>query len=225
MKFLLRHGYIYSEGTYWTGKHRRWLTSLVIEDPLLKEVFDQYDTELVHAEDRLASLDKRVLELAQSQAYRRIVPLLCCFRGIDTLTAITLITELFEFGRFESPEALMNYLGLVPSEDSTGDHRRRGSITKTGNRRVRRVLIQASWNHRHAHTVSQALRKRRQGQPSWAVALAEKADRRLGRRYRALTERGKEVCKVVVAIAREFSGFIWAMLREYQKQQSKTMTG
>lgn len=219
VKFLIRHGYLYTEGGYWTGKHRLWLESLVLEEALLKEVFDQYVTELEHSDQRLACLDKQVAQLAQSAAYRPIVEKLCCFRGIETLTAITLVTELFEFGRFESPEALMSYLGLVPSESSSGDQQHRGRITKTGNRRVRRLLIQAAWHQRHGYTVSKTLRKRREGQPQWAIDLADKAGQRLRRRYRALTERGKEPCKAVVAIARELSGFIWAMLREYQAQQ------
>ena len=219
VKFLVRHGYLYTESGHWTDKHRQWLKSLVFEESLLKEVFDQYLTELEHSDQRLACLDKQVVQLAQSTAYRPLVELLCCFRGIDTLTAVTLVTELFEFGRFESPQALMSYLGLVPSESSSGDHQHRGGITKTGNRRVRRLLIQAAWNQRHGYTISRALRKRRQGQPQWAIDLANNAGQRLRRRYRALTERGKEARKVAVAIARELAGFIWAMLREYQVRQ------
>jgi len=221
LKFLVRHGYLYSEGDHWTDRHRQWLESLVFEQTLLQEVFDQYVTELEHSEQRLACLDKQVAQLAQSEGYRPVVELLCCFRGIEMLTAITLVTELFEFGRFESPEALMNYLGLVPSESSSGDQQHRGRITKTGNRRVRRLLIQAAWHQRHGYTISKTLRRRRRGQPQWAIDLADKAGQRLRRRYRALTERSKEPCKVVVAIARELSGFIWAMLREYQAQQKQ----
>jgi transposase len=217
VKFLIRHGYLYTEVGYWTGKHRQWLESLVLEEALLKEVFDQYITELQHSDQRLASLDKQVVQLAQSEAYRPIVEKLCCFRGIETLTAITLVTELFEFGRFESPAALMNYLGLVPSESSSGAQQHRGRITKTGNVRVRRLLIQSAWHHRHGYTASRALRKRREGQPQWVIDLADKAGQRLRRRYRAMTERGKEPCKAVVAIARELSGFIWAMMREHSR--------
>jgi len=227
VKFLVRHGYLYIEGGHWTDKHRQWLESLMFEQALLKEVFDQYVTELEHSDQRLACLDKLVAQLAQSTTYRPIVELLCCFRGINTLTAITLVTELFEFGRFESPEALMSYLGLVPSESSSGAQQHRGRITKTGNVRVRRLLIQSAWHHRHGYTVSKTLRKRREGQPPWAIDLADKAGQRLRRRYRAFTERGKEPCKAVVAIARELSGFIWAMLRQYQteQQQQRKKTG
>ncbi len=218
VKFLIRHGYVYTEGHCWTAKHRRWLDSLVLDNALLKEVFDQYVTELQHSDGRLAALDKRVSQLAQSTTYRLIVEELCCLRGIETLTAITLVTELFEFGRFDSPQALMNYLGLVPSEQSSGTRQRRGRITKTGNVRVRRLLIQSAWHQRHGYRVGQSLRRRRQGQPQWAIDLADKAGQRLRRRYRALSERGKEPCKVAVAIARELSGFIWAMMREHRRQ-------
>jgi transposase len=221
LKFLVRHGYLYSESKHWTDRHRKWLASLIFEEPLLQEVFDQYLTELEHSQERLACLDKQVTQMAQSALYRPIVETLCCFKGIETLTAITLVTELFEFGRFESPHALMNYLGLVPSESSSGDLHHRGPITKTGNCRVRRLLIQAAWHQRHGYTISKALRKRRAGQPQWAIDLANKAGQRLRRRYRALTMRGKEPCKAVVAIARELSGFIWAMLRQYQAQQQQ----
>jgi len=223
VKFLVRHGYLYGRASYWTNEHWQWLQSLVFEEVLLKEVFDEYVTELEHSEERLASLDKQVAQLAQSTTYRPIVELLCCFRGIDILTAITLVTELFEFGRFASAQALISYLGLIPSESSSGDKRHRGPITKTGNRRVRRLLIQSAWHHRHGYTISKTLRKRRQGQPQWAIDLADKAGRRLRRRYHAFTERGKEPCKAVVAIARELAGFIWAMLREYQRRQPQSL--
>lgn len=219
VKFLIRHGYLYGQGSHWTNEHAQWLKSLVFEEALLKEVFEEYLTELEHSQERLACLDKQVLQLAQSPTYRPIVELLCCFRGIDTLTAITLVTELFEFGRFASAQALISYLGLIPSESSSGDKRHRGPITKTGNRRVRRLLVQSAWHQRHGYTISKTLRKRRQGQPLWAIDLADKAGRRLRRRYHALTERGKEPCKAVVAIARELAGFVWAMLREYQRRQ------
>ena len=137
------------------------------------------------------SLDKQVESLAQSDRYRSAVAALRCMRGIDTLTAITLLTEIFEFGRFDSPRALMAYLGVTPSEDSSGESRRPGAITKTGNRRVRRILTEAAWHYRHPYAVSKTLKLRRKDQPAWAVDLADRAAKRLYRRYRHLTERGK----------------------------------
>jgi len=140
-----------------------------------------------------------------------------CFHGIDTLTAITVITEIFEFGRFSTPGELMSYLGLTCSEDSSGQKERRGSITKAGNKRVRRLLIEASWHYRHPYiTRSKVLRERRKDQPQWAIDIADKAGQRLRKRYWYLINHGKSPCVAAVAIARELAGFIWSLFNEYQ---------
>jgi transposase len=216
LKFLTRHGYLYSQGRHWTQRHLAWLRSLVFDLPDLREVFELYFTELQHCMQRLATLDKQVERLAQRQPYREIVGVLRCFRGIDTLTAITLLTELFEWGRFASPRALMAYLGLVPSEYSSGPRRRPGAITKTGNERVRRLLVEAGWHYRHRPWVSRELKRRRKDQPPWAIDLADRAMLRLYQRYWRLLERGKVPNQAVVAVARELAGFLWAVLREYE---------
>jgi transposase len=215
VKFLTRHGYLYNAGRHWTGRHLAWLRSLAFDLPDLREVFDSYFTELQHCLQRLAALDKQVEQLAQREPYREMVGLLRCFRGIDTLTAITLLTELFAWGRFASPAALMAYLGLVPSEYSSGPRRRPGAITKTGNERVRRLLVEAGWHYRHRPWVGRELKRRRQGQPPWAIDLADRAMLRLHRRYWRLLERGKVPNQVVVAVARELAGFVWVALQEY----------
>lgn len=216
VKFLTRHGYLYSQGRHWTGRHLEWLRSLVFDLPDLQEVFDLYFTELQHCMQRLASVDKQVAQLAQCQPYRETVGLLRCFRGIDTLTAITSLTEIFEWGRFASPGVLMSYLGLVPSEHSSGPRRRPGAITKTGNERVRRLLVEAGWHYRHRPWVSRELKLRRKDQPQWAIDLADRAMHRLYQRYWRLLERGKVPNEAVVAVARELAGFLWAALREYE---------
>ncbi len=216
VKLLTRHGYLYSQGRHWTARHLEWLRSLEFDLPDLQEVFDIYFTELQHCMQRLAALDKQVEQLARREPYREIVGLLRCFRGIDTLTAITLLTELFEWGRFASPRALMAYLGLVPSEYSSGTRRRPGAITKTGNERVRRLLVEGGWHYHHRPWVSRELKRRRQDQPQWAIDLADRAMLRLYQRYWRLLERGKVPNQVVVAVARELAGFVWAVLREYQ---------
>jgi len=143
-KFLTRHGYVYTDGFHWTQKHFRWLRSLEFEQLLLRDVFDSYFTEMQHCLQRLASLDKEVEKLAESESYKEVVGFLRCFHGIDTLTAITVITEIFDFGRFSSPGELMSYLGLTSSEASSGQKERKGPITKTGNKRVRRLLVETS---------------------------------------------------------------------------------
>jgi transposase len=215
---LVRHGYIYPQGNLWTNKHAQWLKALVFDEPTLRTVVEEYSSEVEHCVTRLESLDKQVQLLAASDRYRPAVKALRCMRGIDTLTAITLLTELFEFGRFDSPRALMAYLGVTPSEASSGESRRPGSITKTGNRRVRRLLTEAAWHYRHPHAVSKALKARRRDQPAWAVDLADRAGKRLSRRYRHLIERGKAAPVAVMAVVRELAGFIWAMLRQLHKQ-------
>lgn len=214
IKLLTRHGYIYSEGRHWTAKHRRWLASLAFDSSDLREVFTWHISEWEHCEQRLTTLDKEVAALAERPAYREVVGRLRCLRGIDTLTAVTLVTEIFAFGRFDSPRKLMAYLGLVPSEHSSGEKRRPGAITKTGNARVRRLLIESAWHYRHGVFVSQTLRQRRDGQPQWAIDVADRAMSRLHQRYRRLIERGKTPNIVVVAVARELAGFLWALLRD-----------
>lgn len=218
--FLIRHGYIYQEGSYWTGKHAQWLQSLVFDQANLRTVFDEYLAEIEHCRERVQSLDKQVESLAQSDRYRAAVAALRCMRGIDTLTAITLLTEIFEFGRFDSPRALMAYLGVTPSEDSSGESRRPGAITKTGNRRVRRILTEAAWHYRHPYAVSKSLKLRRKDQPAWSVDLADRAAKRLYRRYRHLIERGKSSPTAIMAVVRELAGFVWAMLRQLQQPAS-----
>lgn len=222
LKFLTRHGYIYTDGHHWTQKHSNWLAALQFDDLLLRDVFNNYLTEMEHCKQRLCSVEREVEKLAQREPYKEIVGLLRCFHGIDTLTAITILTEIFDFGRFGRPDQLMSYLGLVPSQDSSGEKVRRGSITKAGNKRVRRLFTEVAWHYRHPYNVvSNPLKKRRKDQPQWAINIANNASQRLRKRYWYLVNRGKPPCKVVIAIARELAGFIWAVLNEYQMKQQQ----
>lgn len=221
LKFLIRHGYIYSDGDHWTKKHFRWLRSLEFELPLLGDVFDCYLTELLHCQQRLDSLDKDVEKMAHSEPYQEMVGLLRCFHGIDTLTAITFITEIFEFGRFSSPGQLMSYLGLTCSEDSSGSKERKGSITKAGNKRIRRLLNETSWHYRHPFRIGKTLQQRRDGQPQWVINIADKAGTRLRKRYWYLIHHGKPPCVANIAVARELAGFIWSVFHEYQVRNAK----
>lgn len=223
LKFLTRHGYVYTNGNHWTQRHLRWLRSLEFdEQPLLRDVFDNYFTQMQHCIQRLASLDKEVENLAESKTYKEVVGLLRCFHGIDTLTAITIITEIFDFGRFSSPGELMSYLGLTSSESSSGEKEHKGSITKAGNKRVRRLLIETAWHYRHPYIArSKALRQRRKDQPQWAIDIADRAGLRLRKRYWYLVNRGKIPCKATVAVARELAGFIWSVFKEYQARNQE----
>ncbi len=213
LKFLLRRGLYYSQGQHWTLRHLEWLGAVRLEDALAQEVLTRYVRELSHRQERLAELDQRVEAVAQEAPYRQSVGWLRCLQGMDTLTALTVLAELYTLDRFASPRKLMGYLGLTPSEDSSGPTVRRGPITKAGNRRVRRLLIEAGWHQRHRGTASKALKARRKGQPAWVVAIAEKAQERLHRRYWRLSARGKPANQVVTAVARELAGFVWALLQ------------
>ena len=148
--------------------------------------------------------------------------MLRCFRGIDTVTAMTILAELHDFRRFDDPRRLMAYLGLVPSEHSSGQRQQRGAITKAGNRHARRVLVEAPWYYRHRPAVGLKLRRRREGQPREIIALADRAQRRLHRRFhRLVLASGKTSQKAVVVVARELVGFLWAALSAYPATQAK----
>ena len=220
LKFLTRHGYVYSNGHHWTQKHIDWLRTIEFTESMLKSVFENYFSEMIYCIGRLENLDKEVELLANSAEYKEIVGHLRCLHGIDTLTAITIITEIFNFGRFESPRHLMSYLGLTPSENSSGDQQKKGAITKTGNKRIRRLLNEASWHYRHMYVPSAILKKRRQGQPQWAIDIADAAGRRLSKRYRHLINNGKMPCKANIAVARELAGFIWFLVTQYQTRKN-----
>ena len=220
-KMLVRHGYVFIDGQHWTQKHYRWLEAIQFDQPLLQDVFECYFTEMRHCLQRVQTLDKELEKLAQSEDYREAVGILCCFYGIKTLTAISIIAEVFDFGRFASARDLMSYLGLTPSESSSGEKEHKGPITKTGNVRVRRLLTEVAWHHRHAYGVSKVLRKRREGQPQWAIDIADRAGIRLRRRYRRLVNKGKLPCKAVTAVARELAGFIWSAMIEYEARKKK----
>lgn len=135
-----------------------------------------------------------------------------CFRGIDTLGAMTLLAELVDFQRFRTPRELMAYVGLVPSEYSSGDTQRHGRITKAGNAHVRRILVEAAWHYRHGPRLGRAIARRIQGQPRDVVAHAWNAQQRLHRRYRHLVGHGKRAPIAIIAVARELVGFLWAAM-------------
>lgn len=212
-KMLLRHGLSFTKTRNWTKAHRAWLKTLRFEYPWAQEVFENYLLAIEQAEERLKVLDAHVQKAADSEAYAEQVGWLRCLRGVDTLTALTILAELHDFRRFRHPSDLMGYLGLTPSENTSADKVRRGSITKAGNSHVRRLLVEAAWNYRHRPSVSVAMRARRKGQPPAVLAIADRAQVRLHRRYFLLKEGYKKPHPVVtVAIARELAGFIWAVL-------------
>src|SRR5262245_47958278 len=156
-KFLLRRG-LHFHGRNWTRAHRLWIDDLMWAHAAERTLMDDYLLAIDHAEARLIELDRRLVDVADAAPYRQPVGWLRCFRGIDTLTAMLILAELHDFRRFESPRALMAYLGLVPGEHSTGEKQRRGRIHRTGNALVRRLLIETAWHYQHRPSVGAALR-------------------------------------------------------------------
>jgi transposase len=213
-KFLLRRHCIYRETKHhWGPRHWAWLEQVRFDDPMSQATFDIYLLAVQQLEERLARLDGQLAEYGGKDPYREPVAWLRCFRGIDTVTAVCLVAELHDFRRFRSARELASYVGLVPSERSSGERERRGSITKAGNRHVRRLLVEAAWHHRHRPMISMPLRKRRAGQPARVLAIADRAQERLCARYRRMTERGSMQPKTIVAMARELTGYVWAVLQ------------
>ena len=216
-KLLLRRGVRYTAGRKaWTRPHLEWLRGQRFEHAADQAILDDQLLALEQIEGRLTALDAKLEAWAGEPPYAEPVGGLRCFRGIDTLTALSIVTELHDWRRFDSPRRLMAYLGMVPSEHSSGGQERRGALTKAGNRRLRRLLIEAAWHYRHRPAVGYRLRKRRERQPARVIAIADQAQHRLHRRYRRLQERGKPQNKIVAAVGRELIGFVWAALQPQQ---------
>jgi transposase len=214
-KFLLRQSRRYPGKSPWTQKHLAWLEQQRFELKHLQTTFDALLRALTQCLDRVRELEDALEEAAQDEAVVTQVALLKCFKGVQTITAMGVITELYDFERFESPRALMAFLGMTPSEHSTGGRAKRGGITKAGNSRLRKLLVEAAWNYTRSNRTGVRLRKRREGQPGWAIDHAEKAQKRLNARYWALVHKGKNPNKALMAVARELAGFIWVVLAEH----------
>jgi transposase len=211
-KLLLRRGLTFTSGRHWTQRHHRWLEQLSWTHPADAHVMRDALLALAQVMARLSEFDAAIAALAEEAPYQPAVAALRCFRGIDTLTAMALLAELHDIERFAHPRALMAFVGLVPSEYSTGERQRRGGITKAGNRFARRLLIQAAWHFRHRPALGLVARRRREGQPVAVLRIAHQAEHRLCTRYRRLCARGKLKPIVITAIARELVGFLWATL-------------
>ncbi|MCH9047169.1 MAG: IS110 family transposase [SAR324 cluster bacterium] len=168
-------------------------------------------------------LDEQIERLALSPLYKPVVDRLRCFRGISTIAAMTLATEIGDWRRFERPGQLMAYLGLVPSEHSSGNRERRGPITKAGNSRCRHVLVQAAWHYRHRPTVGLELRRRQHDHPPEVIGHAWKAQHRLYKLYHRIAAK-KSSNIAVVAVARELVGFLWAVMHELEIEQTTSLS-
>lgn len=215
-KFLLRHGRRFNGSkTNWTTTHFAWLRAQRFGASEMQFVFDDLLWAVDSLQQRLGLLEGRIEELASDEAVREPIQLLQCFKGIRLITAASVVTELYSFERFTSPRGLMAFLGMTPSEHSSAGNPKRGGITKAGNGRLRKLMVEAAQNCCRSHTTAYALKARRSGQPPWAVALAEKAQKRLYNRFRSLSSKGKPHNVAIMAVARELVGFVWAMLAEH----------
>ena len=218
--FLLRHGRIFPGRRPWTRAHARWLAELVFEHPAQYLVLREYRQAIEDAEARLERLTQHVAEVVATWSMAPVVEAYQALRGVALLTAVTFVTEIGDVRRFESPRQLMAYLGLVPCESSTGERVRRGSITKAGNPRVRRVLIEGAWTYRFPARMSRLLQERQEGLPQIVRAIAWKAQVRLCARYRRLMAAGKRQTVVATAIAREMTAFLWAIGHEVEPRSA-----
>lgn len=214
--FLLRHGRVYGGRSRWTQAHFRWLEQQRFDLAVQQTVFQEYVDAVVAAVKRTAGLKAQMHETLRTWSQRPTAEALMSLRGVSTITAMTILAELGDLTRFDSPRQLVGFLGLAPGEHSSGSRRRQGAITKTGNGHVRRVLTQAAWAYRFPARKTAHLRRKTAKVPARVQVIAWSAQRRLCGRYVKLYQRGKAKNKVVTAIARELVGFIWAIALEVQ---------
>ncbi len=208
---LLRLDRRYSGKSSWTAAHERYLSEISFAHRAQEVAFAEYRRAVGEAQARVELLTEALIGELDQWRMHPLVRALMTLRGVDSVGAITLVAELGELKRFAHPRELMGYLGLVPSEHSSGNKRSLGAITKTGNTHARRILIEAAWNYRFPARISLPLQRRQEGQPAQIRDIAWRAQLRLTHRYRRLNARGLQYNKICVAIARELSGFIWSI--------------
>jgi transposase len=213
LKFLQARGITYREGTNWTNRHRIFLKRQEFTDKYDEKVYGKYLFLLDLKETELKEIDSEIHEIAHGEEYRERVEKLTALRGVRELTAMGVITETVDFKRFGKAREYMSYLGLVPSESSSGGIERRGRLTRAGNKRIRRLLIESAWHSRHRVGMSADFKKRLISQNSEVKKLAIKAQKRLHSKYWRMIEKGKCKQKTCAAVARELAGFIWALMR------------
>ena len=211
---LLRNDIRYAGKTAWTEAHRRWIARLTLAQPAQRIAFEEYVQAVSESSERVQRLTRAMEQQLQQWRWRPVVNALQACRGIQLIHAMRMVAELGDLSRFSHPRQLMGYLGLIPSEDSSGEHRHQGAITKAGNSSARRALVEAAWAYRNAAAVSPSIARRQTDLPRTAIDIAWKAQLRLCARFRKLAARGLNRNKIVVAIARELAGFVWAIARQ-----------
>jgi transposase len=211
--FLLRQDIRYEGRAGWNAAHLRWLSEVVCPTPAQQIAFPEYVRAVTEQQERLQRLEHELRDAVTGWRLYPVVEAIQALRGVELTGAIILMAELGDLTRFDTPRQLMSYLGLTPSEYSSGDRRRQGGITKAGNSHARRALVEGAWAYRYPAKVSRHLQLRLEKLPAEVQAISWKAQVRLCKRYRQLTARGKHVNQVVVAIAREMAAFAWAIAR------------
>jgi len=208
-KLLLRQGLVW-ENSAWTAAHEAWLRAQRLDRVGVRIAFDEAFDAVLSVHARRDRLDGAIAEMAASSSFAPVVNRMCCLRGIGTLTGFGLAVEVGDWQRFTG-STIGSFVGLVPSESSSGQRRAQGGITKTGNSHARRLLVEAAWHHRKAYRPSRELLRRREGQPAAVRDRAELGNRRLHRRWARLDARGKRSTVSAVAVARELAGWAWSL--------------
>jgi transposase len=213
---LLRHGIAYAGKTAWTPAHLRWLATLKLPHAAQQIALQEYLHAVTEATTRIARLEQAMRASLSEWGLRPVVQALQAMRGVQLVAAMTLVAELQDFLRFDNPRQLMAYVGLVPGEHSSGPKRRQGSITKAGNSAARRMLVEVAWHYQHSPRVSPIIAVRQDQLPKEITDIAWKAQLRLNAKFKRLVARRVMKNKAVVAVARELTGFVWAIGREVQ---------
>lgn len=213
-KLLLRYGFVWpKERATWTQAHRKWLRSVELADPTSQLVLEEYVARVKECEERRDRLDRAIAKRAKEEDLAPTVRRLECVRGISLVTAFGIASEVGDFGRFPTARSFMSFVGLVPSESSSGESTSRGPITKTGNTHVRRLLVEAAWHHARAYSPAAESARMPPDVSAGAARIASKANRRLHERSCHLRDKGKRPNVANVAVARELAGFVWALAR------------
>jgi transposase len=211
--FLLRHGRSFDGKTSWRGRHKRWLDGQNFSHPAQRLAYQEMLNAVQATVERMDRLEAALIELVPAWTMAPVVAAFQAMRGVQFMTAVTMVAEAGDLRRFDHPRQLMAFLGLVPSERSTGETRHQGGITKTGNSSARKVLVEAAWTYRHSAGLGVDHQRRQKDLPEPVRDIAWKAQTRLCARFRRLLAKGKRNTLVVVAIAREIAAFLWAIAR------------
>lgn len=213
---LLRNGIAYAGKSSWTAAHLRWLATLQLEHPAQHIGLQEYLHAVTEATARIARLEQALRDTLPAWSLKPLVQALQALRGVQRIAAMTLVAELQDFLRFDNARQLMAYVGLVPSEHSSGPKRRQGGITKAGNSAARRMLVEIAWHYQHSPRVSPIIAVRQDQLPKEVTDIAWQAQLRLNAKFKRLAARRVMKNKAVVAVARELSGFVWAIGRQVQ---------